>query len=68
MLRAFIASNAYFTRDQPSSKRVGGIGLSRKLVKLRWWRCIQPGAVRDTAGVAVVGKMPSKTPATTAAV
>ena len=30
VLRAFLASNACFTRDQPLSKRVGGVGLSRK--------------------------------------
>ena len=29
VLRAFFASNACFTRDEHSSKRVGGVGLSR---------------------------------------
>ena len=28
--RAFLASNACFTRDEPSSKRAGGVRLSRK--------------------------------------
>ena len=51
MLRAFLASNACFTRDEPSSKRVGGVGLSRKLSKLRSWRCTQPRAGKATAGV-----------------
>ena len=58
VLRAFFASNACFTRDEPSSKRVGGVGLSRKPPKLRSWRCTQP-RTKDTAGVAVVGKMGS---------
>ena len=35
VLRAFFASNACFTRDELSSKRVGGVGLSRKPPKLR---------------------------------
>ena len=30
VLRAFSASNACFARDEPSSKRVGGVGLSRR--------------------------------------
>ena len=30
VLRAFFASNACFTRDEASSKRVGGVGLRRK--------------------------------------
>ena len=30
VLRAFFASDAYFTRDEPSPERVGGVGLSRK--------------------------------------
>ena len=55
VLRAFLASIA---RDEPSSKRVGGVGLSRKPPKLRSWRCTQP-RTKDTAGVAVVGKMGS---------
>ena len=29
VLRALSASNACFTRDEPSSKRVGDVGLSR---------------------------------------
>ena len=32
--RAFFASNACFARDEPSSKRVGGVGLSRKTPKI----------------------------------
>ena len=39
VLRVFFASNACFARDEPSSKRVGGVGLSRKPPKLRSWRC-----------------------------
>ena len=61
VLRAFFASNACFARDEPSSKRVGGLGLSRKPPKLRSWRCTQPRAATATAGVAVVGKMASIT-------
>ena len=57
VLRAFFASNACFARDEPSSKRVGGVGLSRKPPKLRSWRCTQPRAANATAGVAVVGKI-----------
>ena len=57
--RAFFASDACFARDEPSSKRVGGVGLSRKPPKLRLWRCAQPRAAKATAGVAVVGKMAS---------
>ena len=64
VLRAFLASNACFTRDEPSSKRVGGVGLSRKLPKLHSWRCTQPRAAKATAGVAVVGKMAPITRAT----
>ena len=64
VLRAFFASNACFTRDAPSSKRVGGVGLSRKPPKLRSWRCTQPRAAKATAGLAVVGKMASITRAT----
>ena len=56
---AFFASNACFTRDEPSSKRVGGVGFSRKPPRLRSWRCTQPRAAKATAGVAVVGKMAS---------
>ena len=61
VLREFFASIA---RDEPSSKRVGGVGLSRKPPKLRSWRCTQPRAAKATAGVAVVGEMASKTRAT----
>ena len=35
VLRAFFASNACFARGKPSSKRAGGVGLSRKPPKLR---------------------------------
>ena len=59
--RAFFAINAFFARDEPSSKRVGGIGLSRKPPKIRSWRCTQRRAATATAGVAVVGKMASIT-------
>ena len=55
VLGAFFASDACFTRDEPSSKRVGGVGLGRKPPKA-------------TAGVAVVGKTASITRATTAVV
>ena len=61
VLRAIFASNARFARDKPSSKRVGGVGLSRKPPKLRSWRCTQPRAAKATAGVAVVVKMASIT-------
>ena len=64
VLRAIFASNACFTRDEPSSKRVGGVGLSRKPPRVRSWRCTQPRATKATAGVAVVGKMASITRAT----
>ena len=64
VLRAFLASNACFTRDEPSSKRVGGVGLSLMPPKLRSWRCTQPRAAKATAGIAVVGKMASITRAT----
>ena len=56
VLRAFLASNACFTRDEASSKQVGGVGLSRKPPRLRSWRCAQPIAAKATAGVAVVAK------------
>ena len=61
VLRAFFASNACSARDELSSKRVGGVGLSRKPPKLRPWRCAQPRAPKATAGVTVVGKMASIT-------
>ena len=56
VFRAFFASNACFTRDEPSSKRVGGVRLSRKPPKLRSLRCAQTRAANATAGVAVIGK------------
>ena len=59
MVRAFSASNAGFARDEPSSKRVGGVWLGRKPPKLRSWRCTQPRGAKATAGVAIVGKMAS---------
>ena len=34
VLRAFFASNERFARDEPLSKRVGGVELSRKPPKL----------------------------------
>ena len=40
VLRAFFASNACFAHDEPSSKRVGGVGLSRKPPTLRSWRSL----------------------------
>ena len=61
LLRAFFASNACLARDEPSSKRIGGLGLRRKPAKLRSWRCTQPRAAKATAGVAVVGNMTSIT-------
>ena len=64
VLRAFFASNACFACDEPSSKRVGGVGLSRKPSKLCPWCCTQPRAGKATAGVAVVGKMASIMPTT----
>ena len=59
VLRAFLASNACFTRDQPSSERVGGVGLIRKPPMHSSGRCTQPRAAKSVAGVAVVGKMTS---------
>ena len=53
-------------RDEPLSKRVGGVGLSQKPPKLRSWRCTQSRAAKATPGVAVVGKMASMTRATAA--
>ena len=61
VIRAFFASNACFARDEPSSKRVGGVGLSLKPPMLRSWSCTQPRAAKATAGVAVAGKMASIT-------
>ena len=63
VFRAFFGSNACFARDEPSSKWVGGVGLSRKPPTLRPWRCTQPRADKATTGVAVVGKMASITTA-----
>ena len=68
VLRAFFASNACFTHDEPSSKRVGGVGLRQKPPRLSSWRCTQRRAVKATAGVAVVGKMAPITRATAAVV
>ena len=59
VLRAFSASNARFTRDEPSSNRFGAVGLGQKLPKLRSWRCIQSRAASAAEGVAVVGKITS---------
>ena len=50
-LRAYSARNASFGRDQPSSKRVGGIGLAQKPPELRLRRGTQPSAAKATAGV-----------------
>ena len=61
VLRAFFVNNACFARNEPSSKRVGGVGLSGKPPKLRSWRCTQPRAAKARAGVAVVGKTASIT-------
>ena len=61
VLRAIFASNACFARDEPSTKRVGGVGISRKPPKLRSWLCTQPRAAKAIAGVAVVGKIASIT-------
>ena len=47
------------SRDEPSFKRVGGVGRSRKPEKLRLWRCTRLGTLKATAGVAVVGNMAS---------
>ena len=55
VLRAFSASKACFARDEPSSKRIGAVGLSRKSPKLRAWRCTRPRDVKAAAGAAVVG-------------
>ena len=69
MLREFSATNACFTRDEPSSKPVGGVGLGPKQPNyvrgvrrapkppsLRSSRCIQSRAAEATAHVAAVGK------------
>ena len=48
------------TRDVPSSKRVGGVGLGPKLPKLRCsCRCIRPRVAKAPASVAVGRKLPS---------
>ena len=49
-----------FVRDEPSSRRVGGVGLSRKTPKLCSSRCTQPRADKATAAAAVVGSMGSR--------
>ena len=49
MLRAFSASNAYFTPDEPSFKRVGGVGLlaqSRQIYVVPR-RCTRPKAAKS---------------------
>ena len=56
VLRAFTATLC-FAVDEPSSKRVGAVGLTRKPPKLRQWRSTQPRATEATASVAVVGKI-----------
>ena len=63
VLRAFPASNAYFTRDEPVSKRVGDVVLGRNSPKRRSWRCTQPRSAKAAASVAVVGNMSSIPPA-----
>ena len=65
VLQAFFASNACLARDEPSSRRVGGVGLSRKPQTQRSKRCAQPRAAKArAAGVAAVGEMASITRAT----
>ena len=59
VLRAFYASNACFTRGDPSAKQVGGVGLGPKPPKLRSCRCTQPRAAKARASVAAVGNMSS---------
>ena len=56
VLRALSASIACFARDEPSSKRIDGGGLTRTPPRLRSRRCTQPRAAKSTAGVAVVGQ------------
>ena len=58
--RATRASRA--TNLRPSG--LVALGLGRKLLTLRSWRCTQPRATKATAGVAVIGKMASITRAT----
>ena len=60
VLRAFSASNACCPCDKLPSTHVGGVELSQKPPKLPSWRCTQPRAAKDAAGVAVVGKMASR--------
>ena len=48
-----------YTRDEPSSKRVGGIEVGPNPSKLRSWRCTQPRAAKAAASLAVVAKMSS---------
>ena len=53
---SFSASNACFTRDEPSPKRVAGVGLGPKPPKLRFsWRRTQPRTAKATASIAVDG-------------
>ena len=60
VLSSFLTSNACFARNEPLSKQVGSVELSRKPPKLRSWRCTLPRAAKATAaGIAVVGKMAS---------
>ena len=46
--RAFSASNPCFTRDEPSPKRVVGVGFRQKTPTLSSWRCTQPRAIRQS--------------------
>ena len=45
---------------EPSSRRVGGFGLSGKPPKLRSWSCTQPRTAKATAAAAVAGNMGSR--------
>ena len=57
VLRTCCASTACFARDEPSSKRVAGVGLGPNPPKLRCsWRCTQPRAAKAKVSVAVVVK------------
>ena len=64
VLRAFFARIGFFARGELVLKRVSGVELSGKPIKLCPWRCPQPRAAKVTAGVAVAGKMASITRAT----
>ena len=59
VLCACSANNACFGRDEPMSKRVSGVGPSRKPPKLRSWRRTQQRDAKDAAQAAVVGEMKS---------